>query len=182
MIPDTAEKRREYEQLAGDERIAALLRQFVGDVEQAHQVIAGLHVAGLAGHLRQLVQRFGQALAQHRHVDARLRQQRPGAAALLVQQRQQQVRGFDDGVVAADGERLGIAQRLLETRGEFVHAHGKSRGSRPSRGQCLLDAVADRGFKTRGPQLAAGNDTDAAGRSTAASSSVSARGTRLRGT
>src|SRR5205085_2965650 len=49
---------------------------------------------------------------------------RARAAALLVEQRQQQVRGFDEVVVAADGERLRVAERLLEPGGELVHSHG----------------------------------------------------------
>src|SRR3546814_11276888 len=43
---------------------------------------------------------------------------------------QQQGRGFDQVVVAANGQRLRVGQRLLETRGEFVHAHGKVLGIR----------------------------------------------------
>ena len=42
----------------------------------------------------------------------------------LAQQREQQVRGLDQVVVAAHGERLRVAERLLEARGELVHAHG----------------------------------------------------------
>jgi hypothetical protein len=34
------------------------------------------------------------------------------------------VRRLDQVVVAADGERLRVAERLLEPRGELVHAHG----------------------------------------------------------
>ena len=67
---------REQEQLARDERIAALLRELVGDVEQARQVVADADVAGLAGDLGQLVERLAEALAQQRHVDAGLREQR----------------------------------------------------------------------------------------------------------
>jgi hypothetical protein len=33
---------------------------------------------------------------------------------------------FDVGVVAAEGERLGVAQSFLELGGEFVNAHGNS--------------------------------------------------------
>src|SRR5690606_40630380 len=35
-----------------------------------------------------------------------------------------QVRGFDEVVVAAHGQRLRVGDGLLEARGEFVHAHG----------------------------------------------------------
>src|SRR3546814_16496797 len=53
--------RGEQEQFAGDEGIAALLRQLVGDVEQAAEVVADRDAAFLAGHFRQLVQRFAEA-------------------------------------------------------------------------------------------------------------------------
>ena len=38
----------------------------------------------------------------------------------------EQVHGLDELMVAADGERLRVLQRLLELRGEFVHAHERS--------------------------------------------------------
>ena len=34
------------------------------------------------------------------------------------------VRRLDELVVAADGQRLGVGQGLLESAGELVHAHG----------------------------------------------------------
>jgi hypothetical protein len=34
-------------------------------------------------------------------------------------------------MIAADGERLGVRQRLLEPAGEFVHAHGGNVGDGP---------------------------------------------------
>ncbi len=117
-------ERGQHEPLAGDERIAMLLGQFVGLVEQPVQVVADRQVAFLPGDLRQGVQRLGQPLAQHRHIDPRLGQQRARAAALLVEQRSEHVHRFDDVVVAAHGQRLCVRQRLLETRGELVHPHG----------------------------------------------------------
>jgi hypothetical protein len=35
------------------------------------------------------------------------------------------VRRLDQVVVAADRQRLGVGERLLETRSELVHAHGR---------------------------------------------------------
>ena len=92
--------------------------------ESSVQIVADGQVAGLAGDLGQRIERLVEALAQHRHVDPRLRQQRARAAALLVEQRTEDMHGFDDGVVATDGQRLCVGQRLLETRGELVHPHG----------------------------------------------------------
>jgi len=126
-----------------------LLGQLVGLVQQAPQVVAHRDIAGLAGHLGQRIQRLGQALAQHRHVHSRLGQQRARAAALLVQQRAEQVNRFDDAVVAAHGQRLCVCQRLLETRGELVHPHCESSSvirAGPRR-RCWKDAVAPPRFK-----------------------------------
>src|SRR5690606_16637542 len=117
--------RRQQEQFAGDEAVAALLRELVGHVEQPGQVVADGDAALLAGDLRQAVEDLAEALAQQRHVDAGLQQQRARAAALRVEQRRQQVRRLDQVVVAADGQRLGVRERLLEARGELVHAHGE---------------------------------------------------------
>ncbi|MNV54687.1 hypothetical protein D3C71_1468930 [compost metagenome] len=102
-----------------------LLGQLVGGVEQPVEIVADGQVALLSGHLGQRFQRLVEAFAQHRHVDPGLGQQRARAAALLVQQRGEYMHRFDDVVVAAHGQRLGVSQRLLETRGELVHPHGE---------------------------------------------------------
>ena len=115
--------RRQHEQLAGDELIAALLRQLVGDVEQSAQIVRALHVAAMALDLRQAVDDVGEQRAQPVDVDPRLDQQRPHAAALGVEHGQQQVRRLDELVVAADRQRLGVGQRRLKSAGEFVLAH-----------------------------------------------------------
>ena len=115
-------ERRQHEQLAGDELIAALLRQLVGDVEQPAQIVATparrRHVPSTFGRpSTHLVEQRAQPVDVH----ARLDQQRPHAAALGVEHGQQQVRRLDELVVAPDGQRLRIGQRRLEPTGEFVH-------------------------------------------------------------
>ena len=45
------------------------------------------------------------------------------AAALLLEQRRHHVHGLDELMIAADGERLRIGQRLLELGRQLVHAH-----------------------------------------------------------
>jgi hypothetical protein len=116
-------QRRQHEQLAGDELVAALLRQLVGEVEQAVEIIAEVDVAFLPGDPRQALEQLVHALREHRHVDLRLGQQRAGRAALLAEQGRHHVHRFEHVVVAAHGQRLGVGQRLLETRREFVHSH-----------------------------------------------------------
>ena len=110
--------------------VAALLRQLVGEIEQARQVVGDIDIAFLTADSRQPVQRLADALAQGRHVDAGLRQQRRGRAALLVEQRTHQVHRLDHVVVAPDGQRLRVGQRLLKTRSQFVHPHEKAPKSR----------------------------------------------------
>ncbi len=100
-----------------------LLRQFVGLVEQTRQFIADRDLTVLTGDFRQLVERFAELLFQHRQIDAGLAQHRQAVAALLVNQGQQQVSRFNQAVIAADGQTLGIAQGLLEFTGEFIDTH-----------------------------------------------------------
>ena len=128
----------QHEQLGGDKRIAPLLGVFVGEVEQARQVVADTDVARLAGHRWQLLHHLAQPLAQQWHVHAGLRQQRPGAAVRLVDQCHQQVHRLNNAVVATDRKRLRIGERLLETGRQLVHAHdvGSSQG-RPARAAIL---------------------------------------------
>ena len=44
--------------------------------------------------------------------------------ALLVEQGDQQVGGFDELVIAPDGQALGIRQRHLKLACHLVHSHG----------------------------------------------------------
>ncbi len=113
----------QYEQLAGDELVAALLRELVGDVQQPREVVGDVDIARGALHLRQPVERHAELGAQLGDVAAGLGDQRPHGATLLLEQRQQHVRWFDDLVVAADREGLGIAQGLLEAGSQFVLSH-----------------------------------------------------------
>ena len=66
-------ERREHEQLARDELVAALLRELVGDVEQLGEIVRDVHLAARALDLRQPVERLAEPRAQQRHLGARLR-------------------------------------------------------------------------------------------------------------
>jgi hypothetical protein len=81
--------------------------------------------------LGEFVERAGEIGSQTLQVAARLDEQWFDRAALLVDQRQQHMRGLDDLVVAAEGERLGVAEPLLESFGEFVLTHGAAPASKP---------------------------------------------------
>ena len=113
----------QQEHLRGDELVAALLRVLVRQVEQIGQVAADLHLAGVAFHLGQARHRLFRRALQRGDVDAGARQQRGAGAVVLPQQRQQQMLRFDELLVAAHGDALGIGQGLLELGGEFVEAH-----------------------------------------------------------
>jgi hypothetical protein len=82
-----------------------------------------VHLARVAFDLRQAVERLAELRAQQVDVDPGLVEQRPHGAALLIQQGRHDVQRLDVLVVAADRQRLGISQRLLESAGQFVHAH-----------------------------------------------------------
>ena len=64
-----------------------------------------------------------QARAQQVDVDAGAIEQGTRAAALLVEERKHEVRGFDELVIAAHGERLRVRERELEFRCQPVHPH-----------------------------------------------------------
>ena len=63
------------------------------------------------------------AVCSARHVDARAREQRRGAAVLLREQRGKQVLRLDEPVVVAEREALRVGQRLLELGRQLVEAH-----------------------------------------------------------
>ncbi len=124
-------ERGERDELAGDVLVAALLRELVDHVEQPRQIRRHVHFAGRAFHLRQAVEQRREIGAQLLDVRAGLGEQGPQRAALLVEQREQQVARLDLLVVAPDGERLGVGQGVLEAAGEFVVTHAHLLGAFP---------------------------------------------------
>ena len=113
----------EHELFAGDVLVAALLRELVGDVEDLDEVVRRVHLAGSALDGRDPSHLLEQARAQQVDVDAGAIEQGTRAAALLVEERKHEVRGFDELVVAAHGERLRVRERELEFRCQPVHPH-----------------------------------------------------------
>ena len=113
----------EHEQLARDVLVAALLRELVGDVQELQQLVRRMHLARGALHRRNAADLFEQARAQQADVDAGAIEQGARAAALLVEKREHEVRGLDELLVAADGERLRVRQRQLELGSQSIHAH-----------------------------------------------------------
>ena len=71
-----------------------------------------------------LTSRFQQAIADAQSLAVGRDHTIIEPAHLLLALLDQQMHRFDDVVIATDGQRLGVGDGLLETRGEFVHAHG----------------------------------------------------------
>src|SRR3546814_11940660 len=61
---------------------------------------------------------LAQSRTQRRHIDACLRQHRFARTTGFIDQGNQQMHRFDQIMVAANRQALGISQRLLEARGE----------------------------------------------------------------
>ena len=116
---------RQQEQLGGDELVASLLGFLVGEIEQIGQLARDVDLAAVALDLGQALDARAQGLAQRRHVDAGLGQDRGGAAILLIDQGQQQMLRLDIGIVVAHREALRVGEGLLELGREFVEAHGE---------------------------------------------------------
>ena len=57
-----AAERGQHEQFRGNERVAALLRELVAQIEVAAQIAGDLHVAAAALNLRQAIQRIAKKL------------------------------------------------------------------------------------------------------------------------
>ena len=105
----------QQEQFTGDIGIAALHGRFVHQVKHILQFAAGHHFAALPRHFRQAVQSSLHPLFDARQVAAGIDQQRAHAALRIVQQRFQNVRCFQIGIVG----RQGLALRGLQGGLEF---------------------------------------------------------------
>ena len=119
-------QRRQDKKLAGDVLVTALLRDFVGDVQQLDGLVREIDLPGRARDPRQAVQALAQRRAKHVHAHAGLGQQVARGAALLVQQRDHNVHRLDELMIHAHGQALGLGQGQLEFAGQFVHSHGKN--------------------------------------------------------
>ena len=114
---------REHEQFAGNELVAALLSQLVGDVEQLVEIVADQHLAGRSFHFRHAIERSAEFGPQLCDIGTGFLQQRTGGTALLIEQCRHQMRRLDVLIIAADGERLGIGQSRLKFGRQLVHSH-----------------------------------------------------------
>mmetsp|Transcript_6214 Transcript_6214/g.25125 ORF Transcript_6214/g.25125 Transcript_6214/m.25125 type:complete len:674 (-) Transcript_6214:1823-3844(-) len=113
----------QQEHLAGDELVAALAGFLFGGLQQRHQVPPGLHRLARTADLGQAGDQSVERRLQRRRLDACPLQQR-ARAVVLGQHRRQHMDRLDIGVVAGDGQALGLAQGFLEAGGELVGTHG----------------------------------------------------------
>ncbi len=111
---------------AGNELIAALLRQLIRNVQELVKVVAEQYLATRSLDLGDAIQRAGKIRAQLRYLGTGFLEERPRGAALLIEQRRHEMHGLDVLIVAADGERLGIGQCRLEFGRQLVHSHRNS--------------------------------------------------------
>ena len=156
---------REQEELAGDELVAALGRLLVGEVEQVAEIARNADLAALALDLGQALDRLAERLLQLGDRDARAREQRRGAAVLLVEHRRQQVLRLDEAVVVAERQALRVGERLLELGRQFVETHAiapRSGLAMSEMGSCAADSSAS--ARWRGRRIAGGTAAGAAGR------------------
>ena len=126
--------------------------------KQLAELVRAVHLARRALDGRQAVERLAELRAQHVHVDAGLREQAAHGAALLLEQRGHQVHGLDELVIAADGERLRVLQRLLELGRQLVHSHerfGPEFADRPEHEGSRRDSNGYRGNHVHARALAA---------------------------
>ena len=116
--------RREHEQLARDELVAALAGLLLGGLEQRAELSPRLDLLA-ALHLGETLDRVLDAGLQLGDVDAGAREQRLRAVVLL-EHRGEHVHRLDVRVVACHCEALRVGQRLLELAGQFVDSHGEN--------------------------------------------------------
>ena len=117
--------RRQDKQLTGNVLVATLLSQLVGQVQNLDQVVGKIDLALSATDSWQALQAFTQLGPQLIHPHARLAQQVPAGAALLVQQRNHHVRRLNQLMIHAHSQALGIRQGQLELTRQLVHSHDK---------------------------------------------------------
>ena len=114
---------RQQVKFAGDVGVAALAGFLVGARQSGLQVAADLDVALGALDRRQCLDLAIQLGLQARHRHARARQQAGRAAVRVAQQGRQQMGILDIGIVVAHRQALGVGERLLELRRQFIESH-----------------------------------------------------------
>ena len=116
-------ERSEHEDLGGDVLIPPLLRLLVGQVQEAVELARDVQLPAAALDLRQSVERTVEPGPEPVDVDARLREQRPDAAAVLIEHGHHQVHRLDELVIPPEGEGLCVLECQLELAGQLVHSH-----------------------------------------------------------
>ena len=114
---------REQEQFARDEGVLALLREFVGEVQQLQQRVGWVHVTTDTADFGQSLQAARNGRADAAKVYTGVLQQLRRHTAVLIEQGREQVGWFYELIIGTEREALGIGQCLLELGGQFVGTH-----------------------------------------------------------
>ena len=117
---------REEHGLTGDETVAFVAGQFLGPIQQPHQILGGRYIPLAVRDFGEVIHQLPQATLQARDIEAGLGQQRPHRAPLLLQHGQQQMGRLDEVVVPGYSQGLGIGQGRLQSACEFLHRHSGS--------------------------------------------------------
>jgi hypothetical protein len=99
------------------------LRFLVGEVQKIREVARNIDFAALAFDFGQPLDAPLEGFLERRHRHSGFGEQRSGSRVFLVEQREQQMLGLDERVVAPERHALGIGQRLLKLGRKFIESH-----------------------------------------------------------
>ncbi len=118
-------REREQQVLGGDVLVAHRARLVVGRLEQADEALAERGGACVAADGRRGVERLVREAAHALGIRAGAAQHRDDDAAVLLEQRKEEVMGHDLGVAARAGKALSRGERLLGLDCESISLHQK---------------------------------------------------------
>ena len=116
-------RERHEQMLAGDVGVLHLLGDLEGVGQHGVEARAHAHLSGRAGDLGRCCQGFADGRVELVRVRADLREDRPDDALGLVEQRLEQVLGFDLACAVLLGDAAGCFERFLRLDGELVESH-----------------------------------------------------------
>ena len=97
-------KGREYKYLGGYVLITACLRLFIGQIEQAVQLIGYMKLPAATLYLRQLVECLIQSSTKAVDIDTRLREQRSYTTAVLIKHGDHEMGGFNELMISPQSQ------------------------------------------------------------------------------
>ena len=116
--------RRQQYGFAGDKTVSVFTGNGFRPIQQFRKLGRDRELAVVLFHARQILHDAVKPPAQFADVESGLGEQGAHRTALLIDQREQQVRGVDAVVAVRQRERLRIGERRLQFPGQFVWPHG----------------------------------------------------------